>query len=290
MPKGDHVYVNRGLYSHHGIDMGDGRIIHYVKACDSYLTGIVSTTSFFEFAQGDYNSVQIGPRVEPFNPDLIISRAVERLGKKDYEILFNNCEHFTNYCKTGKEESSQIEIVGILGMPAVAGIGVAIAARNIAIAFPFLAIPIAFWSLKRFLDWLFTEPNYFAAIVTANGRFVYSDQNYYGNLTANGSEIKEWETFRFEHIGEGQIALRNFAGKFIYSDMNNGGVLVSGGDRINEWERFRIVECEQGLVSLQAKNGRYVFPDCSGDQRLRAQGNEINSWEKLRIILFKKKM
>lgn len=31
MARGDHVKVKRmgGLYTHHGIDLGDGRVIHY---------------------------------------------------------------------------------------------------------------------------------------------------------------------------------------------------------------------------------------------------------------------
>lgn len=29
MQKGDHLYVSRGLYTHHGIDCGDGTVIHY---------------------------------------------------------------------------------------------------------------------------------------------------------------------------------------------------------------------------------------------------------------------
>ncbi len=29
MARGDHVYVRRGFYTHHGIDAGDGTVIHF---------------------------------------------------------------------------------------------------------------------------------------------------------------------------------------------------------------------------------------------------------------------
>ena len=32
-----------------------------------------------------------------------------RLGEQDYNLLFNNCEHFANWCKTGRHRSSQVE-------------------------------------------------------------------------------------------------------------------------------------------------------------------------------------
>jgi hypothetical protein len=32
-----------------------------------------------------------------------------RLGEQDYNLLFNNCEHFAHWCKTGRHRSTQVE-------------------------------------------------------------------------------------------------------------------------------------------------------------------------------------
>jgi hypothetical protein len=32
-----------------------------------------------------------------------------RLGEQNYNLLFNNCEHFAHWCKTGRHRSSQVE-------------------------------------------------------------------------------------------------------------------------------------------------------------------------------------
>ncbi|XP_071849461.1 uncharacterized protein [Apostichopus japonicus] len=41
-------------------------------------------------------------------PDLVIVRAVSRLGKEGYNLFTNNCEHFATFCKTGVYRSDQI--------------------------------------------------------------------------------------------------------------------------------------------------------------------------------------
>ena len=34
---------------------------------------------------------------------------MSRIGEQDYNLLFNNCEHFATWCKTGRHRSSQID-------------------------------------------------------------------------------------------------------------------------------------------------------------------------------------
>ena len=34
---------------------------------------------------------------------------MSRIGEQRYNLLFNNCEHFANWCKTGRHRSSQVE-------------------------------------------------------------------------------------------------------------------------------------------------------------------------------------
>ncbi len=44
-----------------------------------------------------------------YTPEETIERAKSRLGENKYNLLFNNCEHYAIWCKTGIHESRQIE-------------------------------------------------------------------------------------------------------------------------------------------------------------------------------------
>ncbi|NES83057.1 MAG: NC domain-containing protein [Moorea sp. SIO2B7] len=109
MAKGDQVYVFRellklqGIYQHHGIDCGDGRVIHYRKPQET-----VERTSMATFARGN----KVYRRKYPFGfcfiPDTVVHRAQSRLGENKYNLLFNNCEHFATWCKTGISHSKQV--------------------------------------------------------------------------------------------------------------------------------------------------------------------------------------
>lgn len=55
-------------------------------------------------------------------PETVLKRALSRLGERDYHLVFNNCEHFVTWCKTGKHQSSQVDqavtaslVGGVLG-------------------------------------------------------------------------------------------------------------------------------------------------------------------------------
>ncbi|NJN88120.1 MAG: hypothetical protein HC881_19780 [Leptolyngbyaceae cyanobacterium SL_7_1] len=116
MSRGDQIYVMRpfvgldGLYEHHGIDCGDGTVIHYSKAPEP---ATIRRTSMAAFAMG--NPVFVKPQPVGYIPDVVIERAERRLGEQRYELLSNNCEHFATWCKTGQNASQQLVNVGFDG-------------------------------------------------------------------------------------------------------------------------------------------------------------------------------
>lgn len=135
MAKGDHLYVSRGAYFHHGIDCGDGTVIHYREG------EAITRSSLPFFALGE--TVRVKPYVtaDPADPaDVVVDRAESRLGERDYHLVFNNCEHFVSWCKTGQHRSDQVNTVvaatvagGLVGgallggafvVPAIAAAGV----------------------------------------------------------------------------------------------------------------------------------------------------------------------
>ncbi len=119
MARGDHLYyyMAGGTYSHHGIDCGDGTVIHYELTPLEKITGklrpdqpaAITRSEFDDFALG--NEVLIrdygGARVD--DVDTVMTRAEQRLGEDAYSVFGNNCEHFVVWCKTGEAASSQVD-------------------------------------------------------------------------------------------------------------------------------------------------------------------------------------
>ncbi|MGB3533026.1 MAG: lecithin retinol acyltransferase family protein [Microcoleaceae cyanobacterium] len=107
MARGDQVYVYReffnieGVYEHHGIDCGDGSVIHYRKPSE-----IIERTSVTTFSRN--NPVYVRQYPVRYIADTTIQRAESRLGENQYNLLFNNCEHFATWCVTGISDSRQI--------------------------------------------------------------------------------------------------------------------------------------------------------------------------------------
>jgi hypothetical protein len=114
MARGDQIYVMRdlagvpGLYQHHGIDGGDGTVIHYSKAREE---AEIARTSYEAFSWG--NPVYPAAQRVVYAPDVVIQRAESRLGERQYDLLLNNCEHFATWCTTGLSESRQLAGFGL---------------------------------------------------------------------------------------------------------------------------------------------------------------------------------
>ncbi|WP_295788500.1 lecithin retinol acyltransferase family protein [uncultured Veillonella sp.] len=122
---GDIVFCKRTGYEHYGIYVGGNRIIHYESSIKDKIEGrpkVAETTiakfkgediiftinpehllSFFQdyglFDEGNYKF---------YSPSETVRRAKSKLGTADYNLLWNNCEHFALWCKTGLATSSQI--------------------------------------------------------------------------------------------------------------------------------------------------------------------------------------
>lgn len=107
--KGAHLKVSRGLYYHHGIDCGDGWVIHYSGDVKSKKNASVRFDRLQVFSEGA--SVKVVSYQHSDSPELVLERAISRLGERDYGLHTNNCEHFATWCKTGRFRSAQVERV-----------------------------------------------------------------------------------------------------------------------------------------------------------------------------------
>ena len=125
MGRGDHIRVNRGLYWHHGIDVGDGTVVHAAGEPGRRKIGaIVRCTSMAEFLRGG-RLVRVDA-VGSLPADEIVDRARQALGRGGYSLFFNNCEHFARWCQTGELGSRQVERAALAGT--MAGLAMRLAA------------------------------------------------------------------------------------------------------------------------------------------------------------------
>jgi hypothetical protein len=105
---GAHIVTPRRGFVHHGLYVGDGRVIHYSGLGHRLRRGPVEEVSLTTFARGRGYAVQPRTTVR-FDASAAIARARSRLGEDSYQLLSNNCEHFTEWCLSGVSRSLQIE-------------------------------------------------------------------------------------------------------------------------------------------------------------------------------------
>lgn len=111
---GDIVFTDRGLYKHYGIYVGHDSVIHFAgpkgHEIEASQADIIET-SVEDFLRGDLLEIQDDDGREPLPKREIIRRAKSKLYscKGDYSLLFNNCEHFANWCRYDEHTSSQVE-------------------------------------------------------------------------------------------------------------------------------------------------------------------------------------
>lgn len=82
------------------------------RARESGLAALSQPGNMLEFAASVAYSALDGAYAacyHLYSPDETIARAKSRLGEKQYNLGFNNCEHYAVWCKTGLPESGQAD-------------------------------------------------------------------------------------------------------------------------------------------------------------------------------------
>jgi hypothetical protein len=108
VPLGSHVVTPRRGYLHHGIFVGDGKVVHYTGLVSGLQRGPVEETSLLCFSRGRPIWFSVCA-ASSFEPREVIRRARSRIGEDCYHLLTNNCEHFCEWCLHGEPRSYQVE-------------------------------------------------------------------------------------------------------------------------------------------------------------------------------------
>lgn len=101
IPLASHLLTPRTAYTHHGLYAGNGQVIHFTS------NSKVEVLPLSDFTDG--KGFKIRKFYSPFNRKQILERAKSRLGKRDYSLVFSNCEHFVTWCIYGQAESKQVQ-------------------------------------------------------------------------------------------------------------------------------------------------------------------------------------
>lgn len=107
--RGAHIYVDRGGYTHHGIDRGDRSVVDFSGVDAGKTAGAIRIVDIDDFAGGEV--IRVRPYGRCDEPDVIVERAESMIGKSGYHLLANNCEHFATWCMTGQHDSAQVQAV-----------------------------------------------------------------------------------------------------------------------------------------------------------------------------------
>src|SRR4249920_2247094 len=108
LPIGTHLTTRRRGYVHHGLYIGQGRVIHYAGLKALWERGPIEEVTLEDFSAG--RGWQVKECAAPAYAGLdAVARARTRLGENRYRIWSNNCEHFVEWCLSGTARSAQVE-------------------------------------------------------------------------------------------------------------------------------------------------------------------------------------
>lgn len=108
-PLGAHLVTPRRGYCHHGIYIGQGKVVHYAGLSSSFHRGPVEELGLNDFAANRRLFVQSVPN-QRYCREEVVRRACSRLGERRYRLFTNNCEHFCNWCLYGENHSEQVSL------------------------------------------------------------------------------------------------------------------------------------------------------------------------------------
>lgn len=107
-PLGAHLVTSRLAYTHHGVYVGGGLVVHYAAFAKCWRRGPVEEISLTRFAHGHPVWVRRGRRNTLPSAE-IVRRARLRVGENRYRFFGNNCEHLSEWCVNGESRSLQVE-------------------------------------------------------------------------------------------------------------------------------------------------------------------------------------
>ncbi len=117
---GDMIRISFGNFYHYGIFVSEEEVIQFgLPPFEGLLNRkfediSVCVSDIDTFSGGrvvEVASTEKSDKQKRLSPKKTVRRARESIGKKGYDILHNNCEHFARYCYLGEKRSETTESV-----------------------------------------------------------------------------------------------------------------------------------------------------------------------------------
>jgi len=91
MQPGSLIKYRRGIFMHWAVYIGNNKMIEVSKKYKQ-----VQEVPFSQSLPGVTMVVNnhLDEQIRPFSPDEIVRRARSKIGRWDYDLVMNNCEHF----------------------------------------------------------------------------------------------------------------------------------------------------------------------------------------------------
>lgn len=105
--RGDHVYVKRLGYTHHGVEVDDGEVIHFTGTPGNKRGAQIRRTTLADFT-GTRGKLRYRRYGQQLPADVAVERAESKLGQSGYSLFSNNCEHFATWCVYDRNKSAQV--------------------------------------------------------------------------------------------------------------------------------------------------------------------------------------
>ncbi len=115
---GAQIRAARPSYYHHGIYIGDDTVIHFgegnsetdLQNADANTVHMSSLSEFLNGAFPEVRSYSFKEKLILRKSSDIIAEAKKMLGSGGYNLITNNCEHFSNYCAFGVKYSKSDKV------------------------------------------------------------------------------------------------------------------------------------------------------------------------------------
>ncbi|XP_059140083.1 phospholipase A and acyltransferase 3-like [Physella acuta] len=126
---GDRIEFKRGIYSHWGLYIGEGKVVHLAGENDDGINAQVKPEHLFTICGKTFNKARVtvddfwdivledkacinnsrDKKCSPLEVAEIIANATAKIGEEGYSLLYGNCEHFVNWCRYGVSKSEQVD-------------------------------------------------------------------------------------------------------------------------------------------------------------------------------------
>jgi hypothetical protein len=107
-PSGAHVVTPWMGFAHHGIHVGEDKIVHYGALVYDIIRRPVEEVTVERFCAG--RPLFLVEHAETvFDAAEVVRRARSRIGENRYRLMSMNCEHFAEWCLHGEHRSFQVD-------------------------------------------------------------------------------------------------------------------------------------------------------------------------------------